>query len=194
MKRTFYTGVALLFSFSPLHAANWTESLDGDLSNNSAAPTALTFAPGVNLVTGRMGKPDSRPLDPDFFTFTLAPGWSLTSIEVLSISLFDNSFYAIAAGTSINTSNPATHLSNTLISGAGEYLDDLALPNAPYFGGTGLTAPLGAGTYTVWFQEAAIERDYQMAYTVVPEPGTTCSLLGGAATLLHLRRRRDRRA
>jgi hypothetical protein len=102
----------------------------------------------------------------------------------------DNSFYAIAAGTSINDTDPLTHLGNALIGGPGEYLDDLA--DGPEFGGTGLASPVGPGTYTIWFQDAAVERNYQMAYTVVPEPSVAATLSGGAGLLCGLRRRRRR--
>ena len=188
----FIGGVFALALTLPAQALVWDEGIDGDLSDNNLAPTPLTLDVGVNLIAGTMGKPPSLPLDRDIFTFTLPAGFSLTSIAVVSISPVHNSFYAIAAGTSINTGNAATHLSNALIGGPGEYLDDLAI--APQFGGTGLTSPVGPGTYTVWFQETAAQRNYQMAYTVVPEPGTIFSLLGGAAMLRHVRRRGDCRA
>jgi hypothetical protein len=198
-KRIFTVILASLGATLPSHALDYVESIDGDLtatiaSNIASAATPLVFDLGVNTVSGTMGADagEGIPLDRDFFTFTLSPGQSLTSINMLAFSHVGQSFYAIAPGTSISLVSSAGHLSNVLITGTGEYLDDLDA--GAYDGGTGLTAPLGPGTYTIWFQELASQVNYSTAYTVVPEPGTTLSLLSGAATLLHLRRRRDRRA
>lgn len=190
MKRTLLTvlGALAIAQADTRAALNFVEAVDGDLSNDNLAPTPLTLSSGLNLISGRMGRPDGGQIDRDIFTFTLPLGLFLSSIEVLSIDSLDNSFYAIASGTSINVDNPTTHLSNALIGGSGEYLDDLA--DGPEFGGTGLTSPVGAGTYTIWFQEAAVERNYQMAYTVVPEPSVIGSALGGVGMLFGLPRRR----
>lgn len=150
MKSLFAAVSALLCALHPLHAASWNESIDGDLtatitSNIASSATNLNFDLGVNVVTGTMGGDpgDGIPLDRDFFTFTVAPSQSLTSINFLAFSPAGASFYAIAPGTSISLNDPAGHLSNVLISSTGEYLDDLDLGS--YSGGTGLTAPLGAG-------------------------------------------------
>lgn len=192
MKAILYAGSALLVSILPLHAANWTESLDGNLSGNGLAPTPLTLGVGVNVISGTMGRDlPQDPVDRDIFTFTLGAGEYLTSINFLVFTPTNQSFYAIAPGSTINTADASGHLSNTLVNSTGEFLDDLAL--GAFSGGTGLTAPVGPGTYTIWFQELSSVVTYSTAYTVVPEPGTTLSLLGGAAMLLHLRRRRDRR-
>ncbi|MCE9611171.1 MAG: PEP-CTERM sorting domain-containing protein [Chthoniobacter sp.] len=184
---------ALLCSLLPLHAVNWNEAIDGDLSGNNLAPTPLTLGLGVNLISGTMGKDlPQAPVDRDMFTFMLAPGQYLTSIDFLVFTPTNQSFYAIAPGATINDTDPATHLSNTLINGTGEFLDNLAL--GAYSGGTGLTDPVGPGTYTIWLQELSSVVTYQTAYTVVPEPGAWLSLLGGAALLLLLRPQRNLQA
>ena len=189
MRRLLPSLIALLGPILATQAANWTESIDGDLSGNEAAPTALSFDFGVNLISGTMGRDQpSDPLDRDIFTFTLAPGQFLTSINFLTFSPAGASFYAIAPGTSISLTDPAGHLSNVLISSTGEYLDDLDL--GAYSGGTGLTAPLAPGTYTIWFQELASVVTYSTAYTVVPEASTWLAVVGGVGMLLAIRKRR----
>jgi hypothetical protein len=192
----------LLLAFIPVlmagtaHALTLNESSFGDLSNDNLAPTPLTLDVGVNRIGGTMGRDlPSAPVDRDIFTFTLPPGQALTSINVLTFTPTNQSFYAIAPGSSINDSDPSAHLSNTLVKGTGEILDDLAL--GAFAGGTGLFPPLGAGTYTVWFQELSSIVTYDIAYTVeavpVPEPGTF--LWGGALALAGaLRRGRNRMA
>lgn len=186
--RTTLSLSALLLSSGVAFALDYSESVSGDLSNNNLAPTPLIFGLGVNTITGRMGRPDGGEIDPDYFTFTLQPGWSLISIALETVDVIDNSFYAIASGTTISDTNSATHLSNVLMGQPGEYLDDLTA--GAYFGGIGLPFPVGPGTYTVWFQEAAVERNYRMSYTVVPEPTAAVAVLGGVGLLLTLRRRR----
>jgi len=148
-------------------ASVWIEAgVDGDLSDVGQTPTPLTFVTGKNTIQGTMGTPFLGDLDPDIFTIALSAGQQLTSIVVDSITPGQNSFFAISAGATIDMFNGSTHLSNFLIGEPGEYFPRIA---APEFGGTGHAGPLGPGTYTVWFQETQLQRDYAMSYTVVPE-------------------------
>jgi len=186
--------VASILGATPVRAATlWDEVVNGDLSSNNLSPTPLTWGIGMNSVRGTMGRDLGAgvPLDPDFFTFSLSPGQALISIVVSQFDPQGASFYALAAGTSIDTGSPANHLSNILVTGTGEVL--AALDAGSYNGGLGLTAPLGAGTYTVWFQELSSVVTYQMDYTVVAIPesgGAGVGLaLGAPATLMALTRR-----
>jgi hypothetical protein len=170
---------------------NYNDTLLADLSGNGSAPTTLIFDVGVNTVGGRMGRDEpSDPVDADIFTFTLAADQVLTSINVLSFGPANASFYAIAAGPSISTSSSTSHLSNKLINTTGEILGDLAAGS--YSGGTGLTAPIGPGTYTVWFQEVSSLVDYNIAYTVaaIPEPSTYAAIVGALSLGFGVWRRR----
>ena len=159
---------ACLFAFAmQAEAFAWDEAIDGDLSSLNTSPTPIAFTTGVNVVKGTMGgdASDGIPVDRDFFTFTLAPNQTVTSINVRVFGPGGASFYAIGPGTSINISSAATHLSNTLISGPGEILPTLAA--GPYFDGTGLSNPIGPGTYTVWLHELSSVVTYDFTYTVV---------------------------
>jgi hypothetical protein len=165
--------LAMAVSGGWAQAFTWNETVSGDISSNPLAPTPFALDVGVNSVSGTMGRDlPSDPIDRDIFTFTLAPGQFLTSINVVVFQPTNQSFYAIAPGTSIDIEDPSHHLSNTLVKGEGEILDDLAA--GAYSGGTGLAAPLGAGIYTVWFQELSSVVTYQIDYTVqaIPEPAT----------------------
>lgn len=173
---------------------NYLESVSGDLSSSGAAPTFLNFDLGQNKVSGTMGRPNRNvAVDADIFTFTVNPGEWITSINILTFSPVAapgpvGSFFAISGSSTINQTNPSTHLSNRLITGTGEILPLLA---AGSFSDTvgqpatlGLTAPLGAGNYTIWFQELSTNVDYTIGVTLsaVPEPSTYA--WGGAAALL----------
>lgn len=164
------TAALLAVACAPAAAqiVTYDESVDGDLSGDGENPTPLgVFGAGVHTITGTMGLLPDGNFDADMFIFEL-DGLQMNSIFVESITPGDNSFYAIAAGTRIDTNDPNTHLSNILIGGPGEYFDDLA---NPLYGGSGISGPLGTGTYTVWFQETNLSRDYVMRYSVpLPEP------------------------
>jgi len=137
-----------------------------------------------------MGRDElTDPLDRDIFTFTIAPGQQLTAINVITFDPVNLSFYAIAPGTSINDTNPATHLANTLVRGLDDILAQMA--TGSYSGGTGITDPLGPGTYTAWFQEGSSIVTYRMDYVVTaPEPSHGLLLLAGAGGLICRRSRR----
>ena len=162
--------------------------MSGDLSNLGSAPTALDFSLGVNRVTGTMGGPPNS--DPDIISFTIQPGQFLTSIFLEPLAPAERSFYAIAAGPTINLTDGTTHLGNYLTYQFGELIDELSLGGE--FGGTGFTVPLGAGTYTAWIQEISTRTDYTLAYTVIPEPSAYPALVGTFALAAALLPRRSR--
>ncbi len=172
----------------------YREAIEGELSSDGASPTPVVFSLGQNVVGGRIGQASENPIDADIFTFTIAAGFELISIEVLTYdsSGFSASFFAISGSGTINRQDQALHLSNILISGPGEILPDLAAGS--YSGGVlGLTSPLGPGAYTVWFQEtASTSIDYEIGYTVspVPEPTTALLAIVACASLGALRRRK----
>jgi hypothetical protein len=171
----------------------WNEAVQGDLSSNALAPTPITFNIGVNHVSGTMGRDlPQDPIDRDIFTFTLADNFYLTSINVITFTPTNQSFYAIAAGTSIDINDPTYHLANQLVKRTGEFLPTLA--GGSYSGGLGLPSPVPPGTYTIWFQELSSIVTYDMAYTVeyrpsvVPEPSAVAGLAVPAALLGRRRR------
>ena len=58
---------ALLVAAAPAKATIYDEAVSGDLSNDKAAPTALTLMPGLNSVSGTVaGFPQFGGTDPDF--------------------------------------------------------------------------------------------------------------------------------
>lgn len=203
---------ALALPLSQANAVNWTEAAvlppdylySGELSGDGATPTPIFFSEGHNLVEGTMGFDGVNPMDADVWTFTIAAGYYLTGINLLSYSDNGagkpvgsiNSFMAIDDATSINMSDPSNHLSNGLwneqLDGFGAtYTDLMAILDAgPQFGGDGFNGPLGPGDYTFWVQEGTDQISYCIDFvlTPVPEPGSF--MLLGLAGLLALRRRR----
>lgn len=190
----------LAVPWCPARANDWSEAVDGDLSDDGDVPTLLTFTPGSNFIQGTMGSlGGTGPLDPDVWRFTVATGYYLTAIDLTEYSAptsGNQSFMAIAQGDSINMTDPSQHLSNGLwgkeVDGFGNtYTNLLAILDAgPEYGGYGFDGPLPAGDYTFWIQEGAEQITYGINFvtTPVPEPGSACLL--GVAALLLMRRRR----
>jgi MYXO-CTERM domain-containing protein len=183
-----FFGVSLLLASASVASAGlfYDEDVTGDLSNFGSAPTVLDFTLGVNRVTGTMGGPPDA--DPDIITFTIQPGQFLSSIYLEPLDPAERSFYAIAAGSTINMTDGTTHLGNYLTYQFGELITELSFGGE--FGGTGFTAPLGAGAYTAWIQEISTRTDYTLAYTVVPETAAYPALAGALALAAALLRRR----
>jgi len=188
---------ALLASAVPVAAqVGWDEPTRGDLSGSGAAPTPVAFGLGANRVAGRMGRDSPAvPPDADILSFAVPTGRQLTGIDLVTFAPDGDlggggSFVAIAAGPTISTDDPTQHLSNALIDAPGDVLG--LLDAGPTYGGAGLERPLGAGTYTFWFQETATTVTYAFDFTVAAVPEPTTLALAGAALVIAARRRRQR--
>jgi len=173
-----------------------------DLSNDGNAPTALAFGAGNNIVEGNMGF-DGFTLDRDIWTFTIASGFEVSGINLVSYNsaanpVFPNGhFMALAAGSTIDTAASINHLSNGLwreeLDILGNTHTDLLaiLQNGPEFGGIGFTGNLQAGTYTFWVQDTTdFVNQYCIDFVVTPVPEPGSAILLGVASFLCLRRRR----
>ena len=183
----------------------YNEITDGELSANGTAPTFLNFAAGLNCVSGTMGvgAVTAGVVDADIFTFTVESGFTIDSLLLKTYTPAGGpgtgSFLAIAAGDSIKMNSGLTHLSNMLVGKGGELLDILSSTkrysggfNSPA-GASGLTSPIGEGTYTLWFQEAQNTTvDYELCFnlTPVPEPTTLALASLGLGAVLLFRRKR----
>ncbi len=196
---------ALVLPLGSAQALTWDEMVNGDLSDDGNAPTLIgTLDAGSNLFSGTMGSlGGTGPLDADVWNFTIAAGYYLTGIDLVfysaaSETTTNESFMAIANGSTIDFNDPSGHLSNTLW-GYGQdgfgntYVDLLALLDAgPMFAGIGFDGPLPAGNYTFWVQEGSDQIEYGIDFVTspvpVPEPGSL--LLLGVAGMWTLRRRR----
>ena len=173
-----------------------------DLSNNGNAPTFLTFGAGNNIVEGSMGW-NGTTLDSDIWTFTIAAGFEVSAINLVSYNSPANPiapaghFMALASGNTIDIAQSVNHLSNGLwreeVDGFGNTNTNLLaiLQAGPAFGGIGFTGNLQAGDYTFWVQEgSSFVNQYCIDFVVTPVPEPGSALLLGVASFLCLRRRR----
>ena len=211
-KSLLFAAVCALLAAAPAIATIHDEAVSGDLSNDKAAPTALTLTPGSNSVIGTVNgfPPGTDPQD--WVSFTIPTGFVMTSYvnskydstdaQGFTGFQFGSSFpggigseflegsYAGYAHFGFAATNPDGTPPSTTVG-----VDLLPLMANPIFapGTTGFTPPLAAGTYTFLIQQGnPVTTSYQFDMNVrsVPEPGSSLCLLGvGGLAILALRRR-----
>ena len=187
---------ALLYGAAAHASTIYNEPVSGDLSNNGLAPTLLTVSPGLNDVFGTTGRGASG-VDRDYFTFTVAPGQSLSAITVLPgtqpLGTLAVSFIGVQAGPQVTVSTAATDATGLLgwdhYSAADAGTNILPLIGTAGLGSTGFTGPLPSGTYSFWVQDfntGTVPYGFEFAVTpsaVTPEPSTFTLMLSGLALL-----------
>jgi hypothetical protein len=182
-------------------ATGWNEAVNGDFSGDGLAPTFVSLGLGSNLIRGTTGRAvTAGPVDRDYFSITVPAGHVLTSMEVLpgTVALFDGSFIGLMSGSAFTvppTTSDATGLLGWTLFSENDVGEDL-LPKmaTPFFGSSGFTTPLPAGSYAFWVQETGVgtaSYGFSLTVTAVPEPATALSLLGGLALLSAALKRRS---
>ncbi len=87
------------------------ETLNGDLSSNAAAPTALLFAPGGNTITGSVHNIAPTPDTRDYITFTIPAGHRLSDLNVLAYAPDNLGFASFNSGATSFVPSGATNAS-----------------------------------------------------------------------------------
>ena len=180
-------------------ATAWNEAVSGDLANLGATPTAVSFGLGSNVVSGTTGRDPNGVVDRDYFTFTLAPGWQLDTLTLLTGGTFLGgagvSFIGMQTGPVMTVdpvSGSATGLLGWWLYGENDVGNDILQLMGSSPGAVGYIGALPAGTYTVWVQETGTgvaAYNFDFAVSQVPEPATALLMLTGVAGLLARRRR-----
>ena len=146
----------------------WDEAIQGDLSNNGLAPTAIPVAGGSNVVLGVTGNPGTG-VDRDYFTFTVPAGTALTAINLLPNTSVSGavSFIAIQPGPQL-TVTPTGGGVEKLIA-LGHYGNDQVGTNLlPSIGLAGYTASLSPGVYSIWVQDTGGTASYGFEFVLTP--------------------------
>jgi len=205
----FSAAVCALLAATPAKATIYDEAVSGDLSNNQAAPTALTLTPGSNSIIGTVNgfPPGTDPQD--WVSFTIPSGFVMTSyVNSKYGSADDQGFTGFQSGSSFSGdpfvagsyagyAHFGTDATNPLPPSSTVGVNLLPLMANPSFsvGATGFTRPLAAGTYTFLIQQGdpsttSYQFDMNVRSVSVPEPGSSLCLLGmGGLAILALRRR-----
>src|SRR5438270_12621491 len=104
-KILFSAAVCALLAVAAAKATIYNEAVLGDLSNDPAAPTPLTLAPGSNSVSGTVaGFPQFGGTDPqDWVSFTIPTGFVMTSyVNSRYGSADDEGFTGFQSGSSFS--------------------------------------------------------------------------------------------
>jgi hypothetical protein len=174
-------GLAIVFSTAHGQVM-WNESVNGDLSNNQAAPSISFPSSGANAVIGTVGGADSQ----DWITFTVPAGFQLSSLTLAAYSSLDvQGFTGVQSGTAF-VGPPGVASSYLGYAHYGTAADNGSLPTAnlvgvdilPIMGNTtaapgsqGFTPPLGSGSYVFLIQQLGSATSYEFDYgvTAIPE-------------------------
>lgn len=198
MKRLFaqaWLAAAMALAPAAAFAANYDESISGDLSGVPAAPSIWNLNVGANVLKGSAGTSS----DYDIVSFTIPAGHQLDS---LTLDAYQNQGYASFLG--LQTGSTWTAGLGGSVDGEallGWDLFDLGfvgtnrLPDIALNGNTispQFTPPLGSGTYAMLLQDTASTYNYQFTFNVsaVPEPGTLSLAAVGLLAIGRLARRR----
>jgi hypothetical protein len=179
--KTRIASLALAFAIAALPAlalaSSFVESVNGDMSNNRAAPSSLALDPGDNLLTGTTVAGDL-----DYITLS-APA----AIIAIKLTQFDTqnpselAFVAIQAGTVFTEPNTGTTVANLLgYSHIGNPVGTDYLPiMGTAAGAIGFTPPLTGPNYTLWIQQTGANVVSYTLDVVVPEPSALALLAFG---------------
>lgn len=168
----------------------YSESVDGDLGMPSAPTSIGVLLLGTNTVSGRLE--NESGFDRDAFSFEVPDGLEVSTLSMSSLT-GSSRFLAVSEG-AISEFDASGNLFTTLI-GQSDVGINVLDGNLNRFGGSGVAGNLGAGSYSVWFQETdGSNVDYSFAITTIsaasiPEPGSLAIVCSGMM-LVGLRRNR----
>ena len=201
-------------ALSMMHAARaavvYDEAIDGDLSTSNESATQLG-----RLVIGESTIVANANSFGDFVSFEIGEGEQLDSIVLGAYSGGDNGIFAAlddltfpdgsgwfrSSVFEINSNMPLPPSDEWLGGAVIRASDDLGTDVLDDLGdnrvdriGRGFTGPLGAGTYTLFFQQTNGQTDIQLDFNVgavaIPEPGSLAGCGTLAAVAFGGRRRR----
>lgn len=149
-------------------AVIWNESINGDLSSSEAAPTLISFGVGSNQILGSVS---GSPLDRDYITFTIAPGQTLSHLNLIAFGPDNLAFTAFNSGST--SFIPSTTTNSLFLSGIHISSADAGFDLMPFFDTRNVTTnslpgpSLGPGTYCWMIQQTSpIVQNYTVEFVM----------------------------
>jgi hypothetical protein len=184
---TMKTLVLAIFVFAlamPVAAATiWDETINGDLSDDPAAPTPIAFP--VNLAATIKG---SVMTGSDYITFTVPPGATMTSIWLTLLSPGVSTFTALNAGSTSYVpfgSDDGLFLSGIFLTGADSSTNLLFPFDTRSVTPNSLPAPsLGPGTYCwMMYLNGVSNQHYEIEFIITGPLATEATTWGKVKAL-----------
>ena len=174
----------------------------GDSSSDPDNPTDIgDMEIGDNTVIGFIDNFNIFPQDRDVYTFNIPVGQQLDSVILDEID-GDLHFFGFDDGPTADQA--AADLVTAVLISSGNGGDNL-ISNTTMFeldfkgpGGSGVSGPLGAGRYTMWFQENDIDVFHPYTVTIntsaaaIPEPSSFAAIAIAGTAMVFYRRRKSK--
>ena len=175
----------------------YTESINGDLSNDGLSPTPVTVGAGNNIISGTTGGA-TAPNVRDYFTISVTSGLRFVSLLELSGTQAGNlGFLGMQSGPQVtlptNTVTAAGLLGWVHYAPTSSDIDVLPTMAIPANGSSGFGLPLGPGNYSFWLQDSSpgtFNYSFNIVLAPVPEVSTAALTIVGILALVPLLRRR----
>ncbi len=172
--------LVMLLAVGNAAAADYSESVNGDLSGDWLAPTQLTLGAGSNHVQGSFGIsaiPDVADLD--YLAIIVPTGYILNKLILDSLNPGGaNSFLGVQSGPQM-TLPPTAYDPSPLLGWNHIYKNQQGNDLLPVLG----LGTLSAGSYTFWINEtdtsAAWSYGFDFQVAAVPEPSTRAMMALG---------------
>jgi len=181
MKRFAIAALLVTLAGSAHAAVVWNEGVNGDLSTNPAAPTALVFAIGGNTVTGSVINSAGVGGDRDYIKFTIGAGQTLAGLNLLNWAPNNLGFLAFNAGATSYV--PSAVTDPNFLAGIHANSALIGMDLMPFFVSSAVTTnslatpSLGPGTYCFLVQQTNnILQQYSFEFVIeqsVPANGTS---------------------
>jgi hypothetical protein len=173
----------------------YSESINGDLSNDGLNPTGILVGAGSNIISGPTG--GSTAGFRDYFTIFVPSNLQLVSlIEMAGTQAGTLGFLGLQSGTQVTLPTNVVTAAGLLgwVHYAPTSSDINVLPTMaiPANSSSGFTIPLGSGNYAFWLQDSTpgtFEYSFNVVLAPVPEISSAAlAILGLPALALLLRR------
>lgn len=194
LKMRFRIITLLALSISNANALTfYSEVLSGDLSGLITSPTSIgQLNPGENIIIGSINEGGS--FNADVFTFSVAPGYTLTSLTFNINSVAENHFLAMSNETTLDADVDYLMFAS-LVTNA-QNGDNILVTESDggNQSGAGYSPPLAAGDYSLWFQETSnntVDYTFTLTTVAIPEGSQSALLLASISFAVLLLSRRS---